>query len=339
MVTAAQEAETAHKAAAGVLQQLTVQAPARRAKALAAQRGAAPSAVDLTLAADAGHIVYDKNFPDPGVLKVGNTYYAYGTNSPDANVQLLTSTDLEHWTEAGNALPQVGPWARSGRTWAPEVMPLPNGQFAMFYTAQSAATGHQAVGVAVANGPAGPFVDNSPQPLLSGAGDTLDASPFRSPIDGRMYVQWKDGATATILSQQLSPDGLQVTGPQVPLLSNDQPWQSNIVEAPQMHVHDGQHYLFYSGNSFDNPGYGVGYAMCDGPLGPCRDAPENPILHQKGDALGPGHSTLITDSNGDDRLLYHAWHPDALNGPPGRVLWLDRVEWVNGKPVVRGPAG
>ena len=40
--------------------------------------------------------------------------------------------------------------------------------------------------------------------------------------------------------------------------------------------------------------YATGYANCTGPLGPCADAPENPILHsfnerEAGCLSGPGH--------------------------------------------------
>jgi hypothetical protein len=37
-------------------------------------------------------------------------------------------------------------------------------------------------------------------------------------------------------------------------------------------------------------------------------------------------------------MLYHAWPADTVGSEvPGRVLWLDRVEWKDGKPVVDGP--
>jgi len=38
--------------------------------------------------------VYDRDFPDPFVLKVGDTYYAYATNGDGKQVQTLTSKDL-----------------------------------------------------------------------------------------------------------------------------------------------------------------------------------------------------------------------------------------------------
>ncbi len=36
----------------------------------------------------------DRNFPDPGVINVDGTYYAFGTNGGGGNVQAATSSDL-----------------------------------------------------------------------------------------------------------------------------------------------------------------------------------------------------------------------------------------------------
>lgn len=49
--------------------------------------------------------VIEVNFPDPFILKVEDTYYAYSTNSNSRNVPTATSTDLVHWTLGRDALP------------------------------------------------------------------------------------------------------------------------------------------------------------------------------------------------------------------------------------------
>ena len=54
--------------------------------------------------ADAG-LVYPFDFPDPDVIVVGRTYYAYATNSVAGNIQIIASSDLTHWVSVGNALP------------------------------------------------------------------------------------------------------------------------------------------------------------------------------------------------------------------------------------------
>jgi beta-xylosidase len=279
--------------------------------------------------------VFAREFADPFVLRADDRWYAYATNGAGQQVQTLESGDLVHWTQAGDALPKLGAWAYPGKTWAPEVLARGDGTFVLYYTANG---GSQCIGAAVAEKPAGPFVDRSKEPLVCQRteGGSIDASPFRDD-DGSLYLLWKNDGNAVgkpswIYAQRLSADGLRLEGAAKRLATNDQFWEGAVVEAPQLWKEDGRYYLFYSGSAFDTPSYAVGYATCDGPLGPCADAAENPILKTACRASGPGHATLVRD--GDETwILYHAW-PQAFDK---RMLWLDRVEWGHGKPVVNGP--
>jgi beta-xylosidase len=287
--------------------------------------------------------VFAENFPDPGAILVGGTWYAYGTNNATANVPVLTSPDLVTWTPAGDALPEVGKWAQRGNTWAPEVIAA-GGSYLLYYTARSTATNRQCVGVARSAGPAGPFVDDAAEPLIcqAGEGGSIDASPYADDAGG-LWLYWKNDGNAIgepthLYGGRLSADGRALTGEPVRLLTNDAPWERHVIEAPQLVRHDGRLYLFYSANAFDADAYAVGYAECDGPLGPCRKAAGNPILRSSPAAAGPGHSFLVTTPGGETWLLYHAWPPDAIGSvAPGRRLWLDRVDWADGRPVVHGP--
>ncbi|TXK40529.1 glycoside hydrolase family 43 protein [Nonomuraea sp. C10] len=307
---------------------------------LAACSTATPTGESMTFT----NPVHDANFPDPGALRVGATWYAYGTNGGGANVPLLTSPDLVTWTPRGDVLPELGSWAEPGHTWAPEAIQVTGDRFALYYTARAAGTGRQCVGVATAARPEGPFRDDSDTPLVcqAGEGGSIDASPFRD-ADGALYLYWKNdgnaiGETTWLYGQRLTPDGLGLEGERVRLLANTAAWHGKVVEAPQLVRHEGRYYLFYSANAFDAAAYAVGYATCDTPLGPCHDAPENPILSSGEGAAGPGHSYLVTTPGGQTWLLYHAWPPDAIGSvEPGRRLWLDRVDWEDGKPIVRGP--
>ncbi|MEV4347989.1 glycoside hydrolase family 43 protein [Actinoplanes sp. NPDC049596] len=288
--------------------------------------------------------VFGENFPDPGALLVDGTWHAYGTNGPSGNVPILTSTDLVHWTPAGDALPQVGKWAERGNTWAPEVIEGPGGTYLLYYTARSTATGRQCVGVAVAGAPGGPFTDDAAEPLVCQAeeGGSIDASPYLDESGGR-WLYWKNDGNAIgqptyLYGARLSEDGRKIVGESKRLLRNDAEWEAHVIEAPQMVRHDGKLYLFYSANAFDADAYALGYATCEGPLGPCVKAAENPILRSSAAAAGPGHGFLVTLPGGATWMLYHAW-PDGAVGSvaPGRQLWLDRVDWVDGRPVVKGP--
>jgi beta-xylosidase len=282
------------------------------------------------------------DFPDPGLLAEGGTFHLYGTQGGGANIQTLTSTDLVHWTAGDDALPEVGSWASTGNTWAPEVVKV-GARYLLFYVAHDDASGKQCIGRASASTPEGPFRDTSPSPLVcqAGQGGSIDADPVRDP-DGHLYLYWKNDGNCCdrpvrLWGQRLSAAGTSLVGHPVALLSNTKAWQGNLIEAPEMVTHGADHLLFYSANDYASTSYAVGYARCAGPLGPCTDASEDPVLASNKAAAGPGHCFVFTV--GDQTwMLYHAWPPDAIGSEvPGRQLWLDRVTWDGDTPVVHGP--
>ena len=288
--------------------------------------------------------VYRSDFPDPFVLRVGKTYHAYATNSVQDNVQTLRSRDLVHWQPGRDAMPVLASWVLRGRTWAPEVLRVAPRRYVLYYTARSFDVNLQCLGSAVGRRPAGPFVDRSRRPLVcqTAQGGSIDASPFRD-TDGTLYLLWKNdgnccGFDTYIYSQRLSADGSKLLGKPVRLVKQDAAWEGPLVEAPTLWKNAGRYYLFYSANRFNTESYAVGYAACEGPLGPCRDSRDNPILETACGAVGPGHQTLIADDDGETWFVYHAWRPDRVaSASPGRVLWTDRVVWEDGRPDVEGP--
>ena len=113
--------------------------------------------------------VLDRDFADPGLLRVGPTYYAYATNSAGIHVQVARSTNLVNWDYLGEALPHLPDWAvpRFKYTWAPTVFgPGEAGEFIMYYVTRYnwALAGTQAIGRAIARCPEGPFtpIDDAP---------------------------------------------------------------------------------------------------------------------------------------------------------------------------------
>jgi beta-xylosidase len=106
--------------------------------------------------------------------------------------------------------------------------------------------------------------------------------------------------------------------------------------------HEAQYYLFYSGNVYAGEAYAVGYARCETPLGPCEDAEENPILASDMETrplvVGPGHQTVIADEAGKTWLVYHVWQVTSGGiRTDTRQVWMDRLVWEDGRPVVQGP--
>ncbi|MBC8098266.1 MAG: family 43 glycosylhydrolase [Armatimonadetes bacterium] len=294
--------------------------------------------------------VIEANFPDPFILKVEATYYAYSTNANSRNVPVATSTDLITWDLGRDALPALPKWVdiSNPNVWAPEVIQVDE-QYLLFYTARDKASDRQCVGLAISDKPEGPFRDTRDAPFVcqSDEGGSIDASPFRDE-DGTLYLYWKNDGNCCMMAtylygRQLTADGTEFeTGEAVRLIRNDQPWHGPVVEAPTMWRRDDRYYLFYSGNVYAGEAYAVGYALCETPLGPCADAAENPILASvmEGTPLvvGPGHQTVIMDEAGDTWLVYHVWQVTkggALTS--NRQVWLDRLVWKDGLPTVAGP--
>ena len=101
----------------------------------ASEEGAATDATTEPTAAAASptvagetfeNAVIRRDFPDPGIIRVGDTYYAYSTNAASRNVPLATSTDLVNWDYQADAMPSLPSWAQLGGSyvWAPEVIEI-----------------------------------------------------------------------------------------------------------------------------------------------------------------------------------------------------------------------
>jgi beta-xylosidase len=150
-------------------------------------------------------LAYANDSPDPSVLLVGNTYYAFSTNAVlgacgFVQVPMMTSTDLRTWTPLCSALPHVGSWASDAdptsestkTTWAPAVLQTGPSSFVMYYTAPRRNTTQQCIGRAVSSVPWGPYVDGASAPLACQPVSywSIDPSPFRD-RDGSLYLVWR----------------------------------------------------------------------------------------------------------------------------------------------------
>jgi beta-xylosidase len=306
--------------------------------------------------------VLRENFPDPFVLRHGNEFLAYATNANggQANVQMASSTNLVDWAlirDGGrlhDAMPVLPPWARGGFTWAPEVLRTDSG-FILYFTAKDRSSGLQCIGAATSSDPRGPFTSNAAGPVICqrDLGGTIDAAPFRD-ADGQLYIYYKNDGNnpqvrlpTDLFAQRLAPDGLSVVGEPVALLRNDREWEAHVIEAPTM-VRNGDNYiLFFSANHFGwetdqrlSP-YSMGYARCRGPMGPCTDAPNNPILYsynsrEAGCLSGPGH-TSVFDAGGRQFITFHGWAatPGCRRSSEGaRYMYVAPLGWRDGAPQI-----
>ena len=298
--------------------------------------------------------VYPKYFADPFVLRHDGRYYAYGTGEPGASgnrrFEVLQSPDLVNWTSLGGALePLDDPNAQD--YWAPEVAHA-DGKFYMYYSAGTGDKGHQ-IRVAVSDHPAGPFRDQGA--VLTGDDPfTIDASPFRDD-DGQWYLYYArdflDGErVGTALSVDRLHDMTRLEGNPRTVLRATADWQIfkknremygntfdwYTLEGPFVLKRQGRYYLFYSGGAWEEPNYGVSYAVADHPLGPWTEPPfEGPTILKSipGKVVGPGHNSAVIGPDGRDYIVYHAWDAQRT----ARRMCVDVLEWTSEGPRTHGP--
>lgn len=309
------------------------------------QAGADISAVSgpcqLLAGESSAGLVYPFDFPDPDVLLVGNTYFAYATNSVAGNIQIIESADLVHWSYVGDALPTLPAWATPDATWAPGVA-LIGGNVLLYYAARVAGPGggEECISVASAAQPQGPFVDDSTKPLecQPSLGGAIDPSPFID-TNGSIFLVWKTGGGASgseIWSEQLDPDGTAFAPGTTPtlILRADQSWENGNVEAPDLVTASGRYFLFYSGNGFSSADYAEGVAECSGPLGPCRDMSAQPILSSGPGVDGPGSADVFTDACGSYWIAFDGYLPGAVGYPHSRDLYVRPLDLSGPIPAV-----
>jgi hypothetical protein len=280
--------------------------------------------------------------PDPFVLRVGSTYYAYTTGTTWGNhIGVLTSTNpASGWhTTTGHsygstALGPLPAWQQVNTQTSPGVF-FWGGRYVMYYDAMDTASGHFCLSVATSVSPAGPFLDSSSGPTLcqSDRGGSVDPSPMVD-AGGHAWLYWKsnDGsssAPAYLWVAPLNASGLGFAAFGQIVLSQDtvaHPWETTI-ENPAMILVGGTYELWFSGGVWTSGGYAQGYAVCAGPTGPCDQPQAGPVLGSYGSVAGPGGGALFTDGAGAWWLVYDAWTSPCTSYSCGgaRALYTARV--------------
>ncbi|WP_279579236.1 glycoside hydrolase family 43 protein [Fodinicola feengrottensis] len=292
------------------------------------------------VAAGAPTPLINRDFPDPDVLRVGNSYYAYSTNStydtglrniPVARASRITGP----WTvQPVDALPQPPSWtvfdqgSGTNLIWAPDVSRRQDGKFLMYF----AANFHgqvQCIGAALADRPTGPFRNVGSAPLVCRQ-DEGDIDPSSLTVNGRHYLVYKDnsnahGQPASIWLQPVAADGLTFRGDRVRLLTADPAGdENNVIEAPIIVPRAGKFVLLYSANPY-TLNYHVKFATADRLTGPYQKS----STYVLDSTTWPG---VITNPGGQDvvggQIVFHA------NIPSGRAMFTAPLCWRGSTPVV-----
>jgi hypothetical protein len=122
-----------------------------------------------------------------------------------------------------------------------------------------------------------------------------------------------------IHAQRLAPDGRSLEGAETIVLANDLDWEGHLIEGPFITRQDGRYWLFYAGNDFSTPAYGIGVAVAHHPLGPYRKL-EKPLLQSNKLWWAPGHASVAPGLDGRPQLFFHAFFPGSCGYNAFRAL-------------------
>ena len=289
---------------------------------------------------------YTGDFPDPWIMRIGTTYYAYSTTSGGLNLPMMTSKDLRTWyvrpatpdDPTGDALPRTAVWSAGteksdGRyrattgPRAPSVTRIAKHNFVLAYAVQVAgAPGTKmCISLARATTPYGPFVDTTTAPTVCPARGAIDPQIYIAPT-GRPWLVWKqDYFPARLWTQPMdrAATGVLPGKPAHFLAKVAQPWEGSIIENPAMIRYKKRYYLFYSANSYASTRYAIGYLICKSWKGGCKRPRKHPLLHTTGSIAGPGGPAPFVDPKGRLRLGYHAWTVGKVGYPTSTQCTLE----------------
>ena len=133
--------------------------------------------------------------------------------------------------------------------------------------------------------------------------------------------------TTPVKAQPIAADGCSLDGEPTVVLVNDLDWEGHLIEGPFCTRQDGRYWLFYAGNDYSTPAYGIGVAIADHPLGP-YEKQERPLLQSTRSWTAPGHPTVAPGLDGEPRLFFHAFYADSGGYNAFRALLTARLRFL-----------
>ena len=300
--------------------------------------------------------VFAPVFADPTVIynHKEKVFYAYATQDNWADgkgsrlLPIIKSPDLISWSAVGAALTEKPTWKEKGGLWAPDINFF-NNQYYLFYSFSEWGDRNPGIGLAIAEHPAGPFIDQ---------GKLFDSKEIEVPnsIDP-VFVQFENknlliwGSFDN--SEKQGIHGIELNKSATAIADGADKFKiaAGDWEASILHFRHGYYYFFGSKGSCcegANSKYHMLVARSKDIKGPYLDREGKSILERGNGTLilngndeivGPGHmSKIITDKKGKDWILLHAMEKENATLPNGtnrRALYLEQLKWKDGWPYIQ----
>jgi beta-xylosidase len=287
------------------------------------------------------------DFPDPSIIRVGDTYYAAGTSCDFApNYPIYESKDLINWERIGSVFQTPPAWS-SDDFWAPELF-YKDGTFYVYYTTKKKDSRIACIGVATTKDIRKGFTDHGI--IIEWGDEAIDAFVFQDD-NKKLYITWKAyGLTPDrdieILVSELSADGMHLIGEHFTLTDFENGWHGAGDEGQCLIKRNGYYYMFYSvGGCCDNRcDYRVRVARSKKLRTGWEQYPE-PILQGGEEWLCTGHGTLVTTPDKRYFYMYHSYNATDFEyigrqGMIDEMFWNEETGWPyfkNGTASVSAP--
>ena len=295
---------------------------------------ATPAAPPAAPAAPAQAAAHNPAFPgwyaDPEVAVFGAHFWIFPTFSAPYDQQThfdaFSSADLVHWRRHEGVLDAKNvTWAKRAM-WAPSVVQK-DGRYYFFFSANDIQKDGDVggIGVAVADSPAGPYLDYLGKPLVSAirhGAQPIDQFVFQD-ADGQWYMLY--GGWGHCMLTKLAPDFRSL----VPFDDGSEAREitpEGYVEGPFLLRRKGTYYLMWSEGGWTGPDYSVAYATAPSLNGPFTK--RGTILKQDpAIATGAGHHSVLALPGRDEYVIVYHRRPLGETDANHRVVCLDRLRF------------
>ena len=300
-------------------------------------------------------------FGSPSIVRDGDVLHAYfaiqkvgGVTEHVANAR--SDDGGKNWLSVGDALPKLGAEADpNGAVWAPGAARIDDNHWMLYYTAvRSGTASHMCIYRAHAASPHGPFSDDFAESIECPDGGLWAIDPY--PVHDA-HGNWhllarvdEPNGVNTIQMRALGPFGAHfapgsawVKLTQITKGGWEEPVMENAALVRLDANGEKRWYVFYSGGSYRNNTYAVGYAECGATIdGPCvKKTVDEPWLASDPDLdmYGPGTPTFYRDGNGNTIMAVNSWKFSGGENNPknhGQVMHMFQVHiGAGGKPVAK----
>lgn len=252
---------------------------------------------------------------DPFFLRVGETYYLYGTTDKNTwegkgtGFDFYKSEDLVWFSGPFEAFRPASDFWADRNFWAPEVWEYEN----TFYMIASFKSEGRCRGVQIlsSSSPEGPFVPLTEEPITPESWECLDGTLVFE--NGKIYLvfchEWLQTGDGEICAALLTQDlKHRVDEPFVLFHGSDAKWtveheefghRGYVTDGPFV-IYDETNNLHMVWSSYGEKGYAIGVSHVKGGLKGQWEHEEKPIINQEG-----GHGMVFHTMLGEKYLAIH----------------------------------